>query len=185
MFSFFIDFNFQNPPSQWCRLATIKCSKAFLALKPLYCDQSTKLTQLIKPNYFVILLYWYSTSSLRKLPHLFLRESLILILCSCLLLNQNISMFWCFFLLNDFQSFFLDEPIKWTWICSFLNFLFFKGTYLQVCISMRTYRGKHKGHLMEKSTFGSLTQNLKWERKLCERWHAHLPMVRINMTTLD
>ena len=95
-----------------CRLATIKCSKAFLALKPLYCDQSTKLTQLIKPNYFVTLLYWYSTSSLRKLPHLFLRESLILILCSCLLLNQNISMFWCFFLLNDFQSFFFGWTYK-------------------------------------------------------------------------
>ena len=80
--------------------------KAFLALKPLYCDQSTKLTQLIKPNYFVILLYWYNTSFLRKLPHLFLRESLVLILCSCLLLYQNISMFWCFFPLNDLQSFF-------------------------------------------------------------------------------
>ena len=122
-FSFFIDFYFQNPPSQWCRLATIKCSKAFLALKPLYCDQSKKLTQLIKPNYFVTLLCWYSTSFLRKLSHLFQKESLVLILCSCLLLNQNsISMFWCFFPLNDFQSFFFHEPIKWTWICSFLNF---------------------------------------------------------------
>ena len=125
-FSFFIDFNFQNPPSQWCRLATIKCSKAFLALKPLYCDQSTKLTQLIKPNYFVILLYWYSTSSLWKLPHLFLRESLILILCSCLLLNQNISMFWCFFLLNDFQSFFFGWTYKMDMNLLIPEFFFFK-----------------------------------------------------------
>ena len=66
-FLFSYIFIFLNPPSRWCRLATIKCSKAFLALKPLYCDQSTKLTQLIKPNYFVILLYWYNTSFLRKL----------------------------------------------------------------------------------------------------------------------
>ena len=125
-FLFSYIFIFLNPPSRWCRLATIKCSKAFLALKPLYCDQSTKSTQLIKPNYFVLLLYWYSTSFLRKLPHLFLRESLVLILCSCLLLDQNIiSMFWCFFPLSDFQYFFLYEPIKWTWICSFLKILFF------------------------------------------------------------
>ena len=125
-FLFSYIFIFLNPLSRWCRLATIKCSKAFLALKPLYCDQSTKSTQLIKPNYFVLLLYWYSTSFLRKLPHLFLRESLVLILCSCLLLDQNIiSMFWCFFPLSDFQYFFLYEPIKWTWICSFLKILFF------------------------------------------------------------
>ena len=118
-FSFFIDFYFSNPPSQWCRLATIKCSEAFLALKPLYCDQSTKLTQLIKPNYFVTLLYWYSTSSLRKLPHLFLRESLVLILCSCLLLNQNISMFWFSFPLNDFQSFFSENFFFKAHTCKF------------------------------------------------------------------
>ena len=140
---------------------------------------------MIKPNYFVILLCWYSTSFLRKLPHLFLRESLVLILCSCLLLNQNISMFWCFFPLNDFQSFFFGWTYKMDMNLLIPEFFLLKGTYLQVCISMRTYRGKHKGHLMEKSTFGSLTQNLKWERKLCERWHAHLPMVRINMTTVD
>ena len=45
--------------------------------------------------------------------------------------------------------------------------------------TQRVFDGKFKG------MFRSLTQNLKWERKLCERWHAHLLMIRINMTSVD
>ena len=166
-------------------MATIERSKAFLALKPFYWGQSTKSNQLTKPDYFLILLYWYSTSFIINLPPLFLRESHVKILCSCLWLDQNsISMFWCLFPLNAFQSFLcmiVENGHEIAHLCNFLS----KGTYLQVFISTRTYRGKHKGHLMEKNTFESLNQNLKWERKLCKRWHAHRPMVRININVAN
>ena len=83
-----------------------------------------------------------------------------------------------------FPVIFVYDCRKWTWNCSSLKF-FLKGTYLQVFISTKTYRGKHKGHLMEKNTFESLNQNLKWEKKLCKRWHAHRPMVRININVVN
>ena len=65
------------------------------------------------------------------------------------------------------------------------EFLFFKRHILASLHFNENLQRETQRAFDGKESFRSLTQNLKWERKLCERWHAHLPMVRINMTTVD